>query len=92
MSISDLYSPLGSAKREENGYSSLLFTSFRIRNAKAVQHTHDKALVVVTELRTEMLFPGLSCLVQPHGISWCECFITSGKTAVTSFPLSLLIV
>lgn len=59
MSISDLYDPLGSSNREENRYNSLLFTPYRIRNAKAVQHNHDKASVVVTELRTEILFLGL---------------------------------
>lgn len=58
--ISDQYSPIGSTNREEIGYSSLVFTPFRIRNVKAVQHNHDKTSVVVTGLRTEILFPGLA--------------------------------
>lgn len=63
MGISDQYGPLDSANKEENGYSPLLFTPFRIRNAKAVQHNHDKTLVVVTKLRTEIPFPRLAYAV-----------------------------
>lgn len=60
----ELYNPLGSANREESGQSSLSCTPFRKRNAKAAQHiSHGKALVVVTQLRTEMLFAVLSYLI-----------------------------